>query len=420
MQPYIIQVLLILLLFVLSAFFSGSETALFSLKKGQLHRFRNSEMDSERTLFDLMKKPSAVLATILSGNLLANIGLSIITTSMFLGVSGKYGEIIAITILTPSIILICEITPKIVVLQNPEYYSRLFAPVMNIFHRILYPFRMVFALFTFPLIRAIRHAEEKNLSVTHREIEMLIEENEKEGNIQPDEAEFIRNVMRFPLKEATNIMIPRNQAVFISQSMTVSEAVDVFRETGIVRAPVYAGNPDEISGLLDVRDLIAHMMNPKEAKKKSISKYVTPVHFFPASKKIGDLLNEFLSKKIQIAVVVDEYGGTAGIVTLSSLIIEIMGKDFTLSDEGKDDDIRDLGKGNYIIHGDYQINDYNATFNENLESTESDTIAGYIIERTGHFPPRNTVIMTESHMLRVRSIRKNRIETIEVRFKENR
>lgn len=418
MHPYIIQILLILIFFVLSAFFSGSETALFSLKKGQLHRFKNSESGAERTVFDLMKKPSSVLTTLLSGNLLVNILASMIATSLCINLLPRYGELIAITVLTPSIIIICEITPKILVLQNPEYYSRLIAPGLNVFHKILSPMRLLFAIFTFPVIRAIKRAEENTLNVTHDDIELAIEENEKNGILQSDEAEFIRNVMRFPRKEATNIMIPRNQAVFISESVTVSEAASIFRETGIVRAPVYSGNPDVITGLLDARDLIRHMMNPRIAGKMKIMKYITPVQFFPASKKIGDLLNEFLSKKIQLAVVVDEFGGTAGIVTLSSLITEIMGKEFSLSDEESKNVIKEIGKDLFVIHGDFQINDFNSAFNESIESSESDTVAGFIIEHTGHFPPRNTEIMTDKYKLRVRSIRKNRIETIEVRRRE--
>ncbi|HEY1405484.1 MAG TPA: hemolysin family protein [Spirochaetota bacterium] len=414
MQPFLVQISIILILFLMAAFFAGAETSLFSLKKGQLHRLRNSEKNSERILFDLMKNPSAILATILAGNLLIHILLSSIATTFFLSITERYGHILAISIITPCLILLGEITPKVIVLQNPEYYSRIISPGLSVIHKCLYPFRIIFSLITLPFIRSIQRAEERTLNVTHREIELAIDESEQKGNLNPDEADFMRNVMRFPLKEASNIMIPRNQAVFISESVSVSDAIDIFRETGIVRAPVYRSNPDDIVGLLDVRDLIPFTVSPKEAKKMKIVRYVKPIHFFPSSKKIGDLLNEFLSRKIQIAIVIDEYGGTAGIVTLSSLIIEIMGKEFTLSDEETKDDIIDIGHGRSIIHGDFQINDFNAVYDESLESNESDTVAGYIIEQTGHFPSRNTVIFTDRYRIRVRSIRKNRIETLEV------
>jgi putative hemolysin len=132
---------------------------------------------------------------------------------------------------------------------------------------------------------------------------------------------------------------------------------------------------------------------------------------------VGNLLNEFLSQKIQISVVVDEFGGTAGIVTLSSLITEILGREFSLSDMESRKEIRETDKNGYIVDGEIQLSDFNVFFDENLESSESDTLAGYVIERTGHFPPRNSIVETDFLMLRVRSIRKNRIETFEVRKK---
>jgi len=416
MNFYFEQILVIAILFIFAALFAASETAFFSLKKSQIHRFSHSARRSEKIVYELMRKPSAILITILAGNLLVHILMSSLSTTMFFGVSEKYGHILTIVIITPLVIIFGEITPKVFARGDPVYYSKIFSHPMRLFHRILYPFRVFFSFITGPFIRFLGIRSPESLSVTQEEIESTIDESEIMGSLKQEEAEFIRNVMRFSHKTASNIMIPRNHAVFISEESTIRDAVDVFRETGVVRAPVYRGCPDTVVGLLDARYILPSSYSDRKSGQ-SISKFILPIQFYPETKNVGNLLNEFLSQKIQISVVVDEFGGTAGIVTLSSLITEILGREFSLSDMESRKEIRETDKNGYIVDGEIQLSDFNVFFDENLESSESDTLAGYVIERTGHFPPRNSIVETDFLMLRVRSIRKNRIETFEVRKK---
>lgn len=416
MHYYISQIIFIGLLLMLSALFSASETALFSLKKSQIHRFSHSRKTSELRVYDMMRNPTSILMTILTGNLLVNILMSSISTSILLGVSERYGHLLAIAVLTPIIVVLGEITPKVIALSNPEFFSRFLSPPLNLFHGLLYPVRLLFSLLAKPVIK-ITGFRPKPLAVTHEEIEYEIAETELKKIITEDEADFIRNIMKFPDKEAYNIMIPRNHAVLISENATIEEAMDIFRETGVVRAPVFRGNADSIVGLLDSREIILLSFSAVKRKKK-IKSYVRGINFYPASKKIGDLLKEFLSKRIQIAVTVDEYGGTAGIVTLSSLIIEILGKGFSLADGEHSLEIRETGKDRFIVDAEIQLDDFNDYFDEKMESSESDTLAGFIIENAGHFPSRDFITETEKLKMRVRSIRKNRIETCEIIRKE--
>jgi putative hemolysin len=419
MNFYLEQIIFIAVLFMFAALFAASETAFFSLKKSQVHRFSHSERRSEKIVHELMRKPSGILITILAGNLLVHILMSSFATTMFLEVTKNYGHILTIAIITPLVIIFGEITPKVIALGDPVYYSKIFSHPMRFFHRILYPFRAFFSFIMNPLVRFLGISYRESLSVTQEEIESTIDESEIMGSLNPEEAEFIRNVMRFSHKSASNIMIPRNHAVFISDESTVKDAIDVFHETGVVRAPVYSGNPDTVVGLLDARDIIPSSFNPRKVHT-SIKKFILPIQFYPATKNVGNLLNEFLSQKIQISVVVDEFGGTAGIVTLSSLITEILGREFSLSEIDSQKEIRETDRNNYIVDGEIQLSDFNIFFEENLESNESDTLAGFVIEHTGHFPSRNSIVETENLILRVRSIRKNRIETFEVRRKEER
>jgi putative hemolysin len=416
MHYYFSQIILIIILFLLAAVFAASETALFSLKKSQIHRFSHSAKFSEKKVSDLMRNPSSILMTILAGNLLVHILLSSIVTSMFLIVSEKYGPFFAIASVTPVLVIFGEITPKVIALSNPELFSRILSYPMRLFHGLLYPIRLLFALFAKPFIALTGFNITQNLSITQEEIDIEIDESERKKLLTEDEADFIRNIMRFPEKEASNVMIPRNHAVFIQDTASIKDAAELFRDTGVVRVPVYKNNPDTIVGLIDVREIVPVSFDPIK-RKKTISKYIRQIHFYPESKRISDLLNEFLTKRYQIAIIVDEFGGTAGIVTLSSLINEILGKDFSLSDVDHVSEINEIGKQRYIVDGDIQLDDFNVYFDEQLESSESDTLAGYIIEHAGHFPSRNSIIETDKVKIRVRSIRKNRIETCEVSVK---
>jgi len=405
-------IIVIALLFLFAALFACSETSLFSLTKGNLHRFLHSEKRSERIVSHAMRSPERILITILTGNLLVHILISQFSTKLFLSFSDHYGHIIAIAVITPLIIILGEITPKIIAMGNPEYFSRRLIYPIYAFNNFLIPIRLVFGWITRPFAKSFSSLLRENDSVTGEELELEIDLKEEKGFLSKDEADFIRNVVRFSDKRAWNILVPRNQAVFIPETATVCDALEVFRETGVVRAPVYSGSSDTIVGLLDSRELLFHAQGYK--KDLPIKKYVHSIHFFPASIKIGDLLETFLSSKAQIAVAVDEYGGTAGIVTLSAVITELMGKGFVLSDEDEKKEIRRLESGVSVVPGDIQLSDFNAHFDAELETQDSETLGGYVIEELGHIPSRNAVLFIPNFKLRVRSVRKNRIESMEV------
>ena len=411
-------VIVLLLLFLFAAVFACSETSLFSLSKGTLHRFLHSQKKSERLVSHAMRNPERILITILTGNLLVHILVSQLSTRLFLGFSAHYGQFIAIAVITPLLILLGEITPKIIAMGNPEYFARRLIYPLAAFNSLFLPVKFFFALMTKPFagsISALLPEREKE-TVTSEEIELEVDLKEENGLLSPDEASFILNVVRFSDKRAWNILVPRNQAVFIPDAATVNQALTIFRETGVVRAPVYSGSPDLITGVLDSRELLFHAQGLK--KNVPIRKYVHSIPFYPASIKVGTLLEIFLRNKIQIAVAVDEYGGTAGVVTLSGIITELMGKDFMLSDADEKKELRTIEGGITVVPGEMQLSDFNSHFDEMIEAEDSDTIGGYIIEELGHIPSRNAILFTPKHRIRVRSVRRNRIESVELTERE--
>jgi putative hemolysin len=412
MDTISLNLIILLCILFLSAFFSGSETALFSLKSSELHELQLSGNKRERAIARIMAHPEKILITILLGNLLVNMIFSAISTILLLDIWGEYGHFISIAIVTPIIIVLCEITPKIIAINTQLSFSKKINPLLNLFHKMLFPLRIFLLYFAEIVIKLFKLKSEDDKTITSEELGMAVKMGESEGAIKKHEGAFIKNVLLFSKKEAANIMYPRTKAVFIPYESTIEDALKIFLENGITRAPVYKEDLDHIVGVLDSRKLLPYVLGTRKAD--NIKKMILDISHFPASKELGDLLSDFLLKKIQIAIVVDEYGGTAGVVTLSTILSELMGKKFIRREYEHRPVVRKIADESYVISGDMQIEDFNFNFNESIQTTESDTVAGYIIERLGYFPKRHGNIQTKKNILKVKYIRKNRIVSVEV------
>ncbi len=409
------EIISIVVLAVLSAFFSASETALFSLGKADLHRFSRSGKRVERAVHSLMREPQKILITILIANLFVNIGISALSAKLLLTRWVNYGHIISIFFVTPAIILLCEISPKVIAISIPGAFVRRVYPLIMFFHWMLYPIRIIMMCIA-NLIVSVFRLDLSHSRLTEDELGQVIRKGAETGAINQDEGEFIGNIIRFAKKEAANIMFPRNRAVIISEDVSLDEAVKVMLENDIVRVPVYREDLDHISGFVDSKDLMPYYLGYKSSK--SIGRFIRPIEFFPSTRELNDLLNDFLEKRIQMAVIVDEYGGTAGIVTLNRILSELMGKDFNKWEVNVKPEIRRISKSAAVVSAAMQITDFNYRFDERIDSNQSDTVGGYLIEKLGHLPGRGEQVETERLILRVRYIRKNRIESVDVIKKE--
>jgi len=411
MDQIYIEVGTLIICMALSAFFSGSESALFSLTKSDLHRFSHSHLKREKAIYTFMKDPQKILITLLAGNLFVNLFLSMLSTSLMLQVWPRWGDVISIAILTPLIIIFCEISPKIIAINSYENASKKVLPALRFFHIVLTPVRALLLLFTSMMIKIF------NLKLTHKaitrdELKLAVKLGEEKGVIGKDEGAFIQNVLRFAKKDAANIMFPRSSAVFIPYGSSIRDAMKTFIESGVIRIPVYQNDIDHVIGMVDSRELIPYHLGFKKAR--NINRFIQEIKFFPASRELHDLLNDFLAGGIQIAIVVDEYGGTAGVVTLNKLLSELMGRDMTKWEDYARHAIRRIDDNISVISGELQIDDFNAAFAEDLKSQNADTIGGYIIEKLAYIPKRGDVLRVGAYIFRIRHIRKNKIETVEV------
>ncbi len=411
MNLLIIEISVLVLFSFLSMFFSGSETALFSLKKSDLHRYRISKNRRLNNIYWFMQDPQKVLITILTGNLFVNFVITELSTYMMLNVWSDYGHFISIAVVTPLLIIICEITPKIISLSSYEAVSRISYPFLNVFHMLFFPIRILMILITNAFIK-ILGLQFTHSNITEDELGYALNVGQREGVIDRTEVLFLHNVMRFAKRDASNVMFPRTTAVFIHAGATLEEALKIFLDSGVIRAPVYKKDYDTIVGYVDSREMLPYFYGYRSSR--GIKRFIHKIHYFPATKSLNDLLNDFLSNGIQIAIIVDEYGGTAGVVTLNSILMELMGRESTKWEVEFKPDIRKVDEDISIIAGSMQIDDFNFNFDENIQSAESDSVGGYIMEVLSSLPRRGQEIMLERHLLRVRYIRKNKIETIEV------
>lgn len=417
MDYLLFHILLIILLMTFSAFFSASETALFSLKKADLHRFSISSNHVEKAIAASLMQPDKILITILLGNLFANIMLSSFATSIMLKYFSSYGHIISILVITPLVIVFCEITPKIIAIYFHKNFSKISFPLLQLFHKIISPLRKIIMLFTDSFIK-IFNLELRHSIITEDELDHVVEKGEEQGILDKKESDIIKNVMRFSKREASNIMYPRNHAIFIPRGSSIKKAMKIINENDIVRVPVYRNDLDDIIGVIDARDIISPFMGYK--KSKTIDEYIKPVDFFPFSKDLDELLHDFLVKKIQIAVIVDEYGGTAGIATLNSILSAILGKEFGKWETYKKNEVRTIADNHYIAYGEMQIDEFNSFFDVDFASNNSDTIGGYLIEKFEHFPEKGDTIESGMMKMKIKSIKKMKIELIEISIKGKR
>ncbi len=411
MDQLILEIIVLVCCAGVAAFFSGAESALFSITKPAIHRLSQSKNQSEKLLYGLMKEPQKILITILTGNLFANLVISTVSAKLLLKQWPHWGHLISIAIVAPVLIIFCEITPKIIALHSFESTSKKLLPLLRFFHILLLPVRLLLLLFTDAMIRmfGLKFTRKKT---SKDELGLAVNLGERHGVIGKDEGTFLKNVIRFSKMDASNIMFPRNSAVFLPYGVSISRAMKTFLAKGVIRVPVYRGDLDHVIGIVDSRELIPYHLGYKKAR--NINHFIRPVRFFPASRELHELLSDFISGGIQMAVLVDEYGGTAGIITLNKILSELMGRDIMKWEDDSKHEVKKVDDNVSIISGEMLIDDFNELFGEELESQDADSVGGYIIEKVSYIPKRGEELRTRKHFLRIRNVRRNKIEAVEV------
>lgn len=408
--------LCVIIFLLMSAFASAAETAFFSLTHVQIKEIKAKRKNKNILIIKLLESPKRLLATILIFSNLINIAVVIVTTfivNQVFNLEGYeiLGFIIQVVIITSLILFIAEILPKVYAVHNSQSLVFIMAAPMNILVNIFYPLSSLMVRFSYIIDKRI---SKKNYDISMSYLSDAIDITSDE-NTPEQEKKILKGIVKFGDTEVKAIMRPRLEITAIDAETSFTEVLGIIREAGYSRIPVYHMNPDNISGVLYIKDLLNHLDKLHDFKWNSL---LRPAFFVPENKKIDDLLQEFREKKIHLAIVVDEYGGTSGIITLEDIIEEIVGEIDDEYDTDNDDSIK-INDNTYIIEGKISLNDLGKLLGIDIKifepvKGEADTLAGLIIELTGRIPDKNETVLFNRFIFRIESRDNRRIKKVKV------
>ena len=415
-----ISIIVIIGLLATSALISGAEVAFFALKPQELVKINNQESKRAKLIKDFLSRPKELLATILIANNFANVGVIILSTYISESLFDFQGSelmqfLIQIVIITFLLLLFGEVLPKVYANNKAISFAKFMALPLSFLEKIFKPISAILIASTSIIDRKIKN-NKHNLSVDDlsNALELTSTENENK-----DEKKILEEIVKFGNTDVKQIMRSRIDITALDYKSSFTDVLKTIEKTGFSRIPIFEGSFDLIKGILYIKDLLPYLNKGENFKW---NKLIRDVFFVPENKKIDDLLKEFQEKKIHLAVVVDEYGGTSGIVTLEDIIEEIVGD---INDEFDDDDIiySKLDKTNYVFEGKTALKDFYRIINiggENFEQKkgEADSLAGFIIENTGNFPEKGESINFENYKFSIEDVNNRRITRIKVTLPE--
>ena len=405
------EIVVLIILISLSAFFSASETALISLSKLRIRRMVDDNEKNAKLISKLVDHPSRMLGAILIGNNIVNIAASAIATSVAMDIYGSKGIGISTGVMTFLILVFGEVTPKSLAAQNSEKTSIKVSKPIYFITVILRPLIIVLTFITNGIIKMIGG---KNNTVqpliTENELKSIVNVSHEEGILEGDERQMIYNVFEFGDSQAKDVMTPRTNMVAVNLSVTFSELVEIFKEHSFSRIAVFDQDIDDIVGILHVKDLILYV---EDKESFDINNILRPAFFTYEFKPITVLFEEMRKNRYPVAIILDEYGGTAGIVTTEDLVEEIVGE---IQDEYDEvyEDIELINEDEYLVDGSTKIDLLNEMIGTNIESEYFDSIGGYVIGILGRFPEEEEIIEQDNIKFIIEKIEKNRIEKIRV------
>ncbi len=403
-------------LLFLSALFSSSETALFSLGKEDVKRLKGEDSRIARILADLVGSPKELLITILMGNTAVNVAFystSFVLSQEILKSGAPNASFWAWSVGLFSllaVIIVGEVIPKGVAVRIPEHLSRVVAVPISVVERLLLPFRIPITLILDGLGRFFVSGEDKEPYVTTEELKVMLALSERHGVVEPRERTMIHAVLDFGRMRVKDAMVPRVDMTAFDISDPVEEFLELVRETVHKKIPVYEENRDNILGVVYAKDVF---LNPDA----DIRGMIRTVPFVPETKTVESLLREFRREHQQMAIVADEYGGTAGLITLEDILEEVVGE-IQDETEGYEEPIRKFGSNKYLVHGSISLMDWCETFGFELDPV-ADTIGGYVVSLLGHIPQRNDSATYKNVVFTVKEVRKRRITRLLIEFVED-
>lgn len=405
------QIIILIILLVLSGFFSMSETALMALSKIRIRHMVEEGVKGAKLVEKLTEDPNKLLGAILIGNNIVNILASSLATTLFVDMVGASGVGIATAVMTVLVLIFGEITPKSIAKQKSEEVSLKVSKPINIIVKILKPFIGIFSFISSLFIRLLGgDPKATEPFITEEELRTMVGVSEEEGVLEDVEKEMIFNVFDFADAQVKDVMVQRVDIIAVDLEASYDEVLDVIKKEQFSRIPVYNQTIDDIVGILNVKDLIMAEQNKEKFK---VSDYMREPNYTFEFKKIAELFKEMKKTRNHIAVVLDEYGGTVGIVTIEDLIEEVFGD---IEDEYDDEnkEIEVIKEDEYIVDGSAKLDVVSELIGVNMESEEFDSVGGLIIGELGRFPEQDEEIVLNNIKFKVEEIDKNRVKKVRI------
>lgn len=411
----VIRLVLVVVCLVLSAFFSSSETALTTVN---LIRIRNLADNGDKAAAWVLKArrdQSKMLGAILIGNNVVNLSASSMLTVLVTDVFGSQAVGAATGVLTLLVLLFGEITPKTIATLEAEKNALRFARVICLLMTILTPVIFVVNLLSGGVLRLLGVDPNKPIdSITEDELRTIVEVGHEKGVIESEEKEMINNVFDLGDSVARDIMVPRIDMSFVDVEASYEELMEIFRRDHYTRLPVYEDNTDNVIGIINMKDLI--LLEDRAAF--SVRDYLRQPLFTFESKKLSELMIEMRKTSNNIVIVLDEYGATAGLITLEDILEEIVGDIRDEFDADEEDELKEISKGEYLADGSMNLDDINDRLGLELVSEDFDSLGGFMIDRLEHLPAEGEEVDTEEVRLVVEKVNKNRIDKVHIYVKK--
>ncbi|SFC15928.1 Hemolysin, contains CBS domains [Halobiforma haloterrestris] len=406
----ILGTLAIVVLILLSGFFSSSEIAMFNLPKHRLDGMVEDGLEGAELTKALKDDPHRLLVTILVGNNIVNIAMSSIATavlSIYFG--GLIGVLLATFGITALVLLFGESVPKSYAVENTDTWARRIAKPLKATEYVLYPLIVLFDYLTRQVNKLIGSTGAiESPYVTRDELQEMIESGEREGVLEEEEHEMLQRIFRFNNTIVKEVMTPRLDMTAVPKDADIDEAIETCIQSGHARVPVYEGSLDNVQGIVHIRDLVRDLnYGETETDELELADLIQPTLHVPESKNVDELLTEMRENRMHMAIVIDEFGTTEGLVTMEDMVEEIIGE---ILEGGEDMPIEELDDRTVMVRGEVNIEDVNEALEIDLpEGEEFETIAGFIFNRAGRLVEEGEEITYDGVRITVESVENTRI-----------
>ena len=410
----IIQLISIVILLILSGFFSSAETSFISVNKIKLLPLAQEGNRRAQMVIDIIDQPAKMLSAVLIGNNIVNISCSALTTSFTISIWGNKATGIATGVLTLLVLIFGEITPKSTANIHATKMAMAYAPIIKALMTILTPVIYIvdrLAGFFLWLLRI--DSQKKEDIFTEEEIRTIVNESQKEGVIESTEKKIINNLFDFGDSTAKDIMIPRIDMTLADVNSSYDDIISLFRQTMYTRIPIYENTPDNVIGILNIKDLI---VNPANNDTFDIRNIMRKPFFTFEQKNTSDLFRDMQISSTSIAIVLSEYGTTSGMITTEDLLEEIVGEIRDEYDTDEKDALSKINDNTYRVDGSFKLDDLNDELGTSLESEDNDSIGGLIIEKLDSLPKAGDKLIVDNVWMFVDKASSNRAESVIIKL----